>query len=439
MKNSLEKIVAQEVRIDTKEYMNEILPFDKDEYKNIALIQELRNIYREELEKIESYIRKYLQPIISYPGTPRGDNMDQLEEVKQSYLFFEIRVSKKQEMIDYHNTQTIEFTAQNLNTQRMKSITLNDIKEYFKANIFQKEGKVVYKKQNGEIFEIINDEGGNIQIEILEKARTRAKIYYVSINGENLMVLKYFEKNDGKKIFNGGNIKGLIPEIVPNNEIGGIGVLDRFVDAGQKVGFVLMSCVPILNEKIQEVLTYKERRKYVKGFVKYFLSMMKSRNYIRYVHRDLKPMNLAYEEKGNEVEIKTIDFDDAKVIKGNKTFAEYKGGVTLIYVGKTMNFLSNSIGESKDDFLNALNQRISNPLIQTKFLNEINFLKSIEKGIRENNEYEFEDGSTLIVKNGNVEYFYTIESMVWPQGIRTLLDIILGGNNARNVKFGARN
>ena len=53
---------------------------------------------------------------------------------------------------------------------------------------------------------------------------------------------------------------------------------------------------------------------------------------------------MAYEESENEVKIKTIDFDDAKVIKGNESLASFKGGgITPIYVGKTMNFLSNVI------------------------------------------------------------------------------------------------
>ena len=276
---SLEKIVAQEVRIDTKEYINEILPFDKDEYKNIAMIQELRNIYKEELDKIETYIRRYLQPIISYPGTPRGDNVDQLETIKQSYRFLKIQVSENfPEIIVEYKTEKISDITD------MKKWILDRLKNYFITNIRKEKGKIVYKKQNGGIFEIMNDNGENIQVGIPDTEVKKKNIYYVNINGKNVMVLKYFEKKNKEnskenkeKIFSKENIKELIPEIVPNNEIEGIGVLDLFVDEGQYVGFILLPCVPILNDKIQEVLTYKERRKYVKGFIKYFLSMMKSK------------------------------------------------------------------------------------------------------------------------------------------------------------------
>ena len=276
---SLEKIVAQEVRIDKKEYINEILPFDKDEYKNIAMIQELRNIYKEELDKIETYIRRYLQPIISYPGTPRGDNVDQLETIKQSYRFLKIQVSENfPEIIVEYKTEKISDITD------MKKWILDRLKNYFITNIRKEKGKIVYKKQNGGIFEIMNDNGENIQVGIPDTEVEKKNIYYVNINGKNVMVLKYFEKKNKEnskenkeKIFSKENIKELIPEIVPNNEIEGIGVLDLFVDEGQNVGFILLPCVPILNDKIQEVLTYKERRKYVKGFIKYFLSMMKSK------------------------------------------------------------------------------------------------------------------------------------------------------------------
>ena len=279
LKKSLEKIVAQEVRIDKKEYINEILPFDKDEYKNIAMIQELRNIYKEELDKIETYIRRYLQPIISYPGTPRGDNVDQLETIKQSYRFLKIQVSENfPEIIVEYKTEKISDITD------MKKWILDRLKNYFITNIRKEKGKIVYKKQNGGIFEIMNDNGENIQVGIPDTEVEKKNIYYVNINGKNVMVLKYFEKKNKEnskenkeKIFSKENIKELIPEIVPNNEIEGIGVLDLFVDEGQNVGFILLPCVPILNDKIQEVLTYKERRKYVKGFIKYFLSMMKSK------------------------------------------------------------------------------------------------------------------------------------------------------------------
>ena len=41
--------------------------------------------------------------------------------------------------------------------------------------------------------------------------------------------------------------------------------------------------------------------------------MVESEAYIRYYHRDLKPDNLCYENG----KIKSIDMDDAKVVKGD--------------------------------------------------------------------------------------------------------------------------
>ena len=61
--------------------------------------------------------------------------------------------------------------------------------------------------------------------------------------------------------------------------------------------------------------------------------MVESKAYIRYFHRDLKPDNLCYENG----KIKSIDMDDAKVVKGDGFLSYFAGiGITLNYIGNSL-------------------------------------------------------------------------------------------------------